>query len=169
MLFKYEYVPAEQLRSNVELAIGRADFVVTGWTDKDHKTGSTMYTQAGDKRVDIILTIKDCHGQQNKYFDILTPKMNWKLKSLLDSIGMSDLYVSSGTIHLDAIVLKSGKCELRPSKNPAYSKPELVYLTPEQAATPYSPPVSAPVQQHEQNAPSASQSQMDEYDSTIPF
>lgn len=165
MLFKYDYVPADQLTNNNDLSIGRADFLINGWTDKDNN-GQSMFTQAGDKRVDIILTVKDCTGNQKKYFDILTPKMNWKLKSLLDSIGMSDLYISSGTINLDAIVLKSGKCELRPSKNPAYSKPQIVYLTSEQAATPYTPPINA--QQNNYSEQKANQSQMDEYEQ-IPF
>ncbi len=165
-MFKYEYVPADQLRSNVELVIGRAEFVFTGWTDKD-KDGVKMTTRNGDMRVNLILTICDAAGQQGKYFDILTPKMNWKLKQLLDSVGMPELYDSSGCIDLNKLIMKGGKCQLNPSKNPEYAKHELVYLTAEQAQTPYVAPVTAPLMP--QTSYTASAAQMSEYDSTIPF
>lgn len=166
-MFKYEYVPVDQLRSNVELVLGRAEFVITGWTDKD-KDGVKMTTRNGDPRINLILTVADSAGQQGKYFDILTPKMNWKLKQMLDSIGMPELYQSSGTIDLDKIVMKGGKCQLNPSRNPEYAKHELVYLTAEQAATPYTAGPATPAF-GSTTAKSATAAQMEEYDNTIPF
>ena len=168
-MFKYEYVPVDQLRSNVELVIGRAEFVVTGWTDKD-KDGVKMTTRNGDPRINLILTIADAAGQQGKYFDILTPKMNWKLKQLLDAVGMPELYDSSGTIDLNKLIMKGGKCQLNPSRNPEYAKHELVYLTTEQAQTPYAAPIAAPLMpQNSYTGSTTSAAQMAEYDSTIPF
>ncbi len=134
-MFEFDYVPADQLRSNVQLSPGRAQFAITGWTDKD-KDGHVMRSQAGDPKVNLILMVCDCFNQEGRYFDTLTPKTNWKLKSILDSIGCPDWYTASGKIDLNGLVGKTGICELKPPRE-GYSKLDIVYLTPKQAEKPY--------------------------------
>jgi hypothetical protein len=172
-MFKFDYVPAEQLRSNVTLVPGRAQFVITGWTDKN-KEGIQMFTQSGDPRVDLILTVSDCTGQEGKYFDILTPKTNWKLKSILDAIGMPELYTASGELNLDQLVFKGGVCDLKPPKGD-FKRLDIQYLTAEQAKKPYIQPAPSmqgfePMgQQYKPKVPPATIQQMEEYDNEIPF
>lgn len=186
-MFKFDYVPPEQLNNRVQLSIGRASFVVTAWTDKD-KDGLKMFSQAGDPKVNLILMVRDSTGQEGTYYDSLTAKTNWKLKRLLDSLGLGSLYTASGSINLDALVLKSGACELK-APTGDYKKLNIDYLTPEQSAM--APNANKPeaqhflpgelnktngvIQQESYMPPSApkpgqpSQSQMDEYDDQIPF
>ena len=172
-MFKFDYVPAEHLRSNVTLTPGRAHFVITGWTDKN-KDGVQMFTQSGDPRVDLILTVCDCLGQEGKYNDILTPKTNWKLKSILDAIGMPELYTASGELNLDALILKGGACDLKPPRGD-YKRLDIQYLTPEQAKKPFiqpAPPMQGfepQGQQYKPKVPPATIEQLAEYDNEIPF
>jgi hypothetical protein len=129
-MFKYDYVPPEQLQSFVDLVVGPAVFMVTGWTDKD-KDGHRMTTAQGLPRVDIILSVCDAVGQEGKYFDALTPKTNWKLKSLLDCIGLPSLYSPTGLIDLNQLIGRNGKCELK-APNEGYKKLNIAYLSEEQ-------------------------------------
>lgn len=186
-MFKFDYIPPEQLGGFVDFALGRAQFVITGWTDKD-KQGMKMFSQGGDAKVNIILHVRDSAMQEGNYFDSLTSKTQWKLKSLLDSIGMPELYTAAGHINLDLIVGKSGNCEFKEPTGD-YKKPNVVYLTQAQMALPvrsapatiatpathrpssgavmhtadhYTPPPRTQSMQSNQAA-------LDEYDNQIPF
>ena len=139
-MFKFDYVPPEQLRSNVQLSPGRAQFAITGWTDKD-KDGHVMRSQAGDLKINLILMVCDCFNQEGKYFDTLTPKTNWKLKSILDAIGCPEWYTASGSIDLNGLIGKTGACELKPPRE-GYTKLDITYLTPKQAEKAYIQPVA---------------------------
>lgn len=175
-MFKFDYVPAEQLRSNVQLSPGRGQFAITGWTDKD-KDGMTMRSQAGDPKINLILMVSDCFGQEGRYFDTLTPKTSWKLKSILDAIGCPEWYTASGQIDLNSLIGKSGVCELKPPRE-GFTKMDIVYLTPKQAEKAYIQPAQPATVTHtpmpnnayepvrQNNAPSAAQ--MAEYDE-LPF
>ena len=171
-MFKFDYVPAEQLKTFVEFTPGRANFVITAWTDKD-KNGSQMFTGSGAPRIDIILTVVDCMGNEGRYFDMLTPNMNWKLKQILDAVELPHLYTPSGEINLDNLILKGGKCNLTPPTGD-YKKLNIQYLTPKQAEKPYIQPAAPqgfqPMgKQFESKAPAVTAAQMEEYDNQIPF
>jgi hypothetical protein len=169
-MFKFDYVPAEQLKTFVEFTPGRAQFIITAWTDKN-KDGVQMFTQSGAPRIDIILEIADCMGAEGRYFDMLTPNMNWKLKAILDAVCMPDLYTPSGVIDLNLLIGKGGQCNLTPPTGD-YKKLNIQYLSPKQAEKPYIQPAGGnkPMDSVFKNtAPVVSQAQMDEYDNQIPF
>lgn len=101
------FVPEEKLNENVVFSEGEANFeVVSASPGIAKSSGLPMLT--------ITLSVTDCNGTKGKMTDYLpqSQKAAWKIKSLLDSIGRTDLYTPSFFDNYRLIVGLKGKCEL---------------------------------------------------------
>ena len=122
MSFKYEYIPVDQLKANVEsgvpLADGKAEFKITAVWQTDN-SGNQLMTREGVPKIKLSLLCIDCRGNSGRVYHDISSKMPWALLSLGESIGRP-VYNKSGTMDWDSLVGAMGKCILENRQTPGY-------------------------------------------------
>lgn len=95
---------------------GKAKFRVTKvfTTDKD---GKKLVTAKGDDKMKVSLFCEDMAGNKGSFFETLTGNTPWKVKSLLDAVGMGHLYNASGMFAPDDLEGLDGQCIIEREKN----------------------------------------------------
>lgn len=118
--FKFNYMPESELETKkVDLTPGDASFKVVSIFDK-RKDGQPLTTMSGEPKLTVSFSMIDCNGSQGLVYDDLTPKTAWKIKALLDSIGLPHLYNESGTLDTNEITGCTGKCVIELKKSDGY-------------------------------------------------
>jgi hypothetical protein len=117
MSFKYDYIPAEKLQSDVEklevkiLAEGPAHFVIKKIFDKD-KQGMGLTTRDGIPKIRVLLTCTDVNHIQGAIWHDISAKMPWAIKTLCDAVGLPMLYRPDGVLDTHKLVGLEGQCIL---------------------------------------------------------
>lgn len=119
-VFKFDYKKPEDLGPSMMLLTpGDATFKITGVFDKK-KDGSILTTMSGDPKLRISLFVVDSLGGSSSVYDDLTSKMAWKIKALLESVGLGELYDESGSFDPTDIIGTTGKCVIDTRKSEGY-------------------------------------------------
>ena len=119
--FSFNYVPEEELApKQADLTPGEASFKV-GTIFDTKKDGTPLTTMDGTPKITLSLWVIDCNGAQGNVYDDLTAKTAWKIKALLDSIGMSHMYDESGTFNPDSLKDCTGRCVIELKKSEGYA------------------------------------------------
>ena len=119
-IFRFDYKdPAEMGPSITLLTPGDAKFKVIGAFDKK-KDGSPLTTMSGDPKLRLSLSVTDSAGETSIVYDDITSKMAWKVKAILDSVGLGELYDTSGAFSPEDIIGAMGKCIVETRKSEGY-------------------------------------------------
>lgn len=119
-MFRFDYKKPEDLEpKKVDLMPGEVSFKVSAVFDKK-KDGTPLATMNGDPKLTLSLSCIDAGGAQAIVYDDLTSKTAWKIKTLLDAIGLPQLYDESGTLNPDDIVGCTGRCVIELKKSDGY-------------------------------------------------
>lgn len=122
MNFKYEYVPLDQLKQNVNsgapLMPGMAEFKITGIWEVDQE-GKPLVTKEFIPKIKVSLLCIDCKGNSGRVYHDISAKMQWALLSLGESIGRP-VYNESGTTDWNSLVGAMGKCILENRQTAGY-------------------------------------------------
>ena len=104
---------------NSLLAEGDATFVVKKvYTTK--KDGAPLVSSKGDPMVSIMLSVKDCNGEEGTLYDYFTPAMTWKVYSLCEAIGHPELYQPE--FDFDDVINCIGKLKISIDSRPGYAR-----------------------------------------------
>ncbi|HHT9129289.1 MAG TPA: hypothetical protein ACFYEC_01545 [Candidatus Brocadiaceae bacterium] len=121
-MFKYEYVPLDQLKSNVsagaELQPGTAEFKITAIWETDNE-GKPLVTKEFIPKIKVALLCIDCKGNSGRVYHDISAKMQWALLGLGESIGRP-VYNESGTTDWKSLVGAMGKCVLENRQTPGW-------------------------------------------------
>ena len=119
--FRFDYKSPEELEpKKVDLTPGEASFKVSAVFDTK-KDGSPLTTMNGDPKLTISFSCIDVDGNQGLIYDDITPKMAWKIKTLLDAINMGHLYDESGQFSPEDILGCTGRCMIELKKSEGYA------------------------------------------------
>lgn len=120
-VFKFDYKSEEDLTPKTILLMpGEASFKIVGVFDK-RKDGTPLTTMDGTPKLTVSLSVIDASGASGLVYDDVTSKMAWKVKALLDAVGLSNLYNSSGTFNPDDLVGCIGRCVIETRKSEGYA------------------------------------------------
>lgn len=124
--FKFDYVDESELAvtqtestPSIELTPGDASFKIIGVYDCK-KDGTPLTTKNGTPKLNVSFSVKDSRGQTGIVYEDLTANTAWKIKALLDAIGLGALYDPSGTLNPDDLTGYSGKCKIGIKKSDGY-------------------------------------------------
>lgn len=119
-IFRFDFKPESELGPSITLLTpGDAKFKIIGAFDKK-KDGSPLTTMSGDPKLRLSLSVTDSEGQTSVVYDDITSKMAWKIKAILDSVGLGELYDASGAFSPEDIVGAMGKCIIETRKSEGY-------------------------------------------------
>ena len=109
-LFRFDFVSEEDLAPKTHLLIpGEAKFKVVG-AFSTKKDGTPLTTMSGDPKLRLSFSVTDANGTTSLVYDDITSKMAWKIKALLDSVGLGALYDKSGAFSPEDVVGAMGRC-----------------------------------------------------------
>lgn len=109
-IFKFDYVSEADLGpTNTLLTAGDGKFKIIGAYDSK-KDGTPLTTMDGSPKLRLSLSVTDCNGETSLVYDDITGKMAWKIKAILDSVGLGALYDKSGAFSPEDIIGATGKC-----------------------------------------------------------
>lgn len=112
-LFKFDYQdPTEMEKNDAPLTPGEATFKITGIYEVDKRTGKPLTTSDNTPKITLGLSIKDLMGNSGFMYDDLTSKTAWKIKALLDALGLGALYNKNGTLDINNLSNGEGRCEI---------------------------------------------------------
>ncbi len=119
-IFKFDYVDPVNMGPQIMLlAPGEAKFKVIGVFDKK-KDGTPLTTMNGDPKLRLSFSVTDFNGDTSVVYDDITPKMAWKIKALLDSVGLGNLYDASGAFSPEDVMGAMGRCIIAIRKSDGY-------------------------------------------------
>ena len=100
------------------LAAGRGEFEILDCEEtKSKSTGNDM--------LKITLKAWDKDGREGRIFDYIVATAQWKLKALLDSVGMSESY-DNGNVNAIELVGRCGRIDIGIQKDPEHGdKPKV--------------------------------------------
>lgn len=119
-IFHFNYKKPEDLGPTIMvLTPGEAKFKVVSIFDKK-KDGSPLTTMDGTPKLTMSLSVTDSAGNNSLVYDDLTAKTAWKIKTLLDSIGLGELYDPSGAFSPEDVIGAMGKCMIETRHTEGY-------------------------------------------------
>lgn len=127
-LFRFDYVPEEDLQPEFILFTpGEAQFIIKKCFQVD-KAGQELRTQAGDRKLNLLLDIVDCKGERGVLMDnlISSPNLAWKTKALLEAVGKPELYSRTAAFDPEQLVGLQGRATLKTQSNPAYKDKSII-------------------------------------------
>lgn len=110
-MFKFDHVESQE-RVTADLAPGLAKFKIVGVYTKS-KGGEPLRDSDGNPKLNISLSVRDSAGNSGFVYDILTKKTGWKVKAILEALGLEKLYDKSGQLDPNDILNGDGKCMLK--------------------------------------------------------
>ena len=120
-IFRFDYKNPSDLEPKMaQLTPGDAKFKILAIFETK-KDGSPLTTMDGTPKITLSLSVTDCNGESALVYDDLTAKTAWKVKALLDALGLSELYDESGTLNPSDIAGGIGKCVIEVKKSEGYA------------------------------------------------
>ncbi len=121
-MFKFDFKPESELNTQdkkVILTPGPASFKIIAIFDTK-KDGSPLTTMDGTPKITLSLSVKDSAGETGLVYDDLTARTAWKIKALLDALGLAALYDESGQLNPDDLIGGMGACSIKINKSEGY-------------------------------------------------
>ncbi len=91
---------------------GNASFKIIGVYDTN-KDGTPLKDMAGNPKLNVGVSVKDSMGNRGMLYESLTINTGWKVKALLNAVGLEALYDKSGQLNPVEIVNGEGQCTLK--------------------------------------------------------
>ncbi len=96
----------------VPLVAGAGTFKILGVYDKG-TDGSPLVDKNGYPKLSVSMSVKDCNGNVGKMRESLTVNNGFKVKQILESLGLAALFDPNGSFNPADIVGGEGKCILK--------------------------------------------------------
>lgn len=107
---KFKVLSEEELADKMgNLSPGKSDFQIFEAEDKVSKAGNPMLA--------LNLKVWDQNGREGRVFDYITANAQWKLKKMLEAVGMEKEY-EQGEVDPNQLMGKSGQLTLVMTKDP---------------------------------------------------
>ncbi len=115
---------------------GNCTFTILEIVNTTRDGAPLVAKSSGLPMVKIKFDVTDSKGATTKIYEYLTSKASWKIKTLLDAIGKSDLYNSSGQLNLGELLGLTGACTVETDSSYDPEKPRSVIKKYLKAKTP---------------------------------